>query len=105
MRGCGVGEAEAEAEQGEEEDDMTFGGSLMLKGRARKSWNKIPPKVPLVMGRVFWSFKDARLMSFHTSSMSLVEFDEDDDSGGGGGACFESVLSLRGLLLLFLSLG
>lgn len=42
----------------------------MVKGRARKSWRITPPKVErVVMGRVFWSFRDARLMSFHTSSM------------------------------------
>lgn len=45
---------------------MAFGGS-MVKGRARKSWRITPPKLEWVL--LTWSFKVARFMSFHTSSI------------------------------------
>lgn len=48
---------------------MVFGGS-MVKGLARKSWRITPPKLEcVVVERVTWSFKVARFMSFHTSSI------------------------------------
>lgn len=51
-----------------EESKVVFGGSMVVKGRARKSWNITPSTLGRVL-MVLCSFKVARLMSFHTSSM------------------------------------
>lgn len=66
-----------------EESKVVFGGSMVVKGRARKSWNITPSTLGRVL-MVLCSFKVARLMSFHTSSM--VNGKGKWEGGGGKGS-------------------